>query len=295
MLSNFNRSFFSAVLMTGAALFFSILRDAFLSDRIDNPALFVSYVSLCAVLTTPFGERMQYGLKAPISPRCSFLLLFSALVFFGLLTLFTHFKLNQLAFSIGFIVNVFCALSVASILGSIASSKGPSAIRMLGPIFPISNILLVLSGLNSYIYVVTISYLITLLAAVVCLLIYNHFNKILIFPKKVQIIEKNDLLSFFLHYLAFFVAYIFVMLNLRVDIMSGNILKIRIPIYLYSLMAFSLPFMSKKILEYIFLLGNLSFFLAIFLFLFNKNFISICIIECYIILVLSRIASKRSL
>ena len=283
--------------MTGAALFFSILRDAFLSDRIDNPALFVSYVSLCAVLTTPFGERMQYGLKAPISPRCSFLLFFSALVFFGLLTLFTHFKLNQLAFSLGFIVNVFCALSVASILGSIASSKGPSAIRMLGPIFPISNILLVLSGLNSYIYVVTISYLITLLAAIVWLLIYFDFNKILIHPKKVEIIEKNenDLLSFFLHYLSFFVAYIIVMLNLRIDIMSGNLIKVRFPIYVYSIMTFSLPFMSKKILEYIFLLGNLSLLLAIFLFLFNKNFITICIIECYIILVLSRIASKRSL
>jgi hypothetical protein len=281
--------------MTGAALFFSVLRDAFLSHRIDNQALFVTYVSLCAILTTPFGERMQYGLKVPISPRQSFLLFFVGLVFFGLLILVSHFKLERLAFSLGFIVNVFCALSVASILGSIASSKGPSTIRMLGPIFPISNILLVLSGLNSYIYVVTISYLITLLAAVVWLLIYFDFNKILIHPKKVEIVEKNDLLSFFLHYLSFFVAYIIVMLNLKIDIMSGNLIKVRFPIYVYSIITFSLPYINKKILGYIVLSSNLFILLAIFLFLFEEKFISFCIIECYIILILSRIASKNSL
>ena len=281
--------------MTGSALFFSILRDAYLSNRIDNLSLFVSYISLCALLTTPFGERMQYGLKTPIRPRHSFLLFFAALIFFWFLTLLTYFKFTYIAFIFGFVINVFCALSVASILGSIAITKGPSAIRMLGPVFPISNMILVLSGLNSYIYVVTISYLITFLTATIWLLIHSKLNKTLIYPKKLDKYKKIDLLSFFLHYLAFFISYLIVILNLKIDLMSDNIIKVRLPIYIYSLLTFSLPYINKKVLNFIILSSNLFLLLAIFLFFFKEKFICICIIECYVILFLSRIASNKSL
>jgi len=279
------------LLLTGVTMLASIYRDGFLTGRIDNIKLFVSYISICALFTTPFGERMQYGFSSKLSVKFLYGILAFSLLCLWLLILLNDTDYSDLVFFLGSGLNIILALTISLILGCIAMRKGPEAIRMLGPIFPVVNIFLVWCGVQSYILVVTLSYIATYILALIFYFLHGIKENPSEHPPKVGFKFKKSL---FTHYLSFFIAYTLVFYNIEFS-EDDNIILIRLPIYAYSIATILLPFISlqpllySKYLRYLCFCGCLVFVIS---FLFDYE---IYIIELGMVILGSIFARKNSL
>ena len=63
-MSSNNKSIFLSVIFTFLGLVISLYRDVHLSGNISDTSFFVTYISICALITTPLSERMQYGISS---------------------------------------------------------------------------------------------------------------------------------------------------------------------------------------------------------------------------------------
>ena len=243
-MSSNNKSIFLSVIFTFLGLVISLYRDVHLSGNISDTSFFVTYISICALITTPLSERMQYG----ISSKKNYLtLLFASLpilisnIFLWEFILPTS-STTELIYFFGLVQNIFICIVISIMLGKIAGFKGPHVIRIIAPIFPLINILLSLMGINQSFFLVSLSYLGTLLIT----FIFYYFwvsGKTLLTPKS----KSNNVLfeGLFFHYLSFFSAYALVILNVNVLFPNADILYSRLPIYFYVAFSMSLPYLAR--------------------------------------------------
>ncbi len=259
MFEKFRSSFVLGVIATGLALIFSIFRDIYLSTRLTDISTFVSYISLCALITTPFGERMQYGTHFHLNIQRAFGLILFGFFSVWLVNLILTSGFFLTAFGIGLIFNVTYCLAIASMIGDLTRNSGPHLIRLIGPIFPLSNIVLTFFGFRGAILLVNCSYLLTMLIVIYW---YFNFERLDHGPKIHHGRKRLFSNSFLYHYLSFIVAYIFVLINVSANHENVKIFELRLPVYAYSISSFLLPYYGQKFMT---LKNNHFFFLVIVL------------------------------
>jgi len=290
------KSFYLSILFSGIGFLLTIIRDFSLNNHLDDIKFFVTYISICALITTPISERMQYGLKFNKN-----LLLYSTTIFLISLIVNIIFlkldKYQEIKYIIGLIQNIIICLNIAMLMGTLASNHAPHMLRIMSPIFPIINMILVfIFFLEQSFFIVNLSYLILLLIVIIFYTIQS-----INFDVQKQEKKKSNLLLFksiFWHYLVFSIAYISVLLNANY-FNFDHLFIIRVPIYFYLVISILLPYYSfPNKLKFFF-----SIFAAIFLgvilvyiFLepvFKINFL-ILIIEILLIYQVAKIAKLKS-
>jgi len=243
-LGKLNAGFLWGVAATGLALILSILRDVYLSEKLSEISIFVSYISLCALITTPFGERMQYGFSFKLSKARTLCIVFSGFVAAAIVSLVLKAGYFMAAFCLGLTFNILYCLVIASMISDLTSNTGAiHLIRLIGPIFPLANIFFVWAGLTEVISLVNYSYIVTLVIVTGWYLYCRKEKSDTLSTKKDTFFTK----SFLYHYLSFFVAYLFVLLNLELGHENSKIYELRLPIYIYSLSSFILPYYGYKL------------------------------------------------
>jgi len=273
-------------LFTGLGLFVSIYRDFFVSIHINDISFFVTYVSLCALITTPLSERMQYGID--LNP-----LFVKTIIFFFVISTFINLALLEVSshYSViffAFLMNLGICLSIAYMIGILSQLESPHLIRMIAPIFPSLNIgFIYLVGINDSFSLVNVSY-------------YFLFSLVFVFflnkrKSLKKIIKKNKsnktfLQSLIMHYLTFTVAYLFVLLN--ANLYFDHMFTMRIPLYVYILLSMFFPYAKYYNLKIVFSILVIIILTLIFLFLGNS---AILFIEILIVMFLSFVAYKRSI
>ncbi|CAM8346444.1 hypothetical protein MCERHM63_00830 [Candidatus Methylopumilus planktonicus] len=237
------RSLVIGILATSLGLLFSVTRDFYLPDKLSDISVFVSYIGLCAMITTPFGERVQYGFAFNL--KKSWLPLLLILSFFlisvdHLILISGH---EVLSFVFGLTFNIFYCLLISLLLGNLSYKRGPHIIRSIGPIFPLANIALINLGIREPLLLANLSY-----ATIFVIVIFLVFKLKSAAPKKA--IKAKFLLNsiwspFVFHYISFFFAYLLVFINLH-QFHQGDflMLKIRAPIYCYVIFSFFMPYLG---------------------------------------------------
>lgn len=287
-------SFYLSVLFSGAGFIATIMRDISLNEKIDNPIFFVTYISLCAFITTPLSERMQYGFKSNENLLSYSVFIFSIALILNLFFFISE-AFDKLMFVIGLSQNIIICLTISILLGSLANNKKPHMIRLVAPFFPSLNILLVFIFMlqNSFI-IVNISYLILFFFVI----LFYSIRKITV-PLKKPSANKSDLCLFrgiFWHYLSFSFAYLSVIFNANI-LNFDHLMVMRLPIYFYLIFSLLLPYI--KVSYQLNVLVNLlitifSFFIFLTYDFINEFELVILIIEILFIFFISKIAKFRS-
>jgi hypothetical protein len=177
-------------------------------------------------------------------------------------------------------------------VGDLTRNRGPHLIRLIGPIFPLTNIFFVWAGFKGAIFLVNCSYVATLVFVICWYLNYDHKKNVnyLYIHKERRIFTK----SFFYHYLAFFVAVSLVLMNLNLDYKKFEIYELRLPIYIYSISSFLLPYYGHKLKAINFVNFYIIVPLASFIFYLYKyiygSLMIIILLEASLILILTYIS-----
>jgi hypothetical protein len=252
------RSLVIGILATSLGLLFSVTRDFYLTDKLSDISVFVSYIGICAMITTPFGERVQYGFAFNLKKSWLPLLLILSFFLIAVDHLILSSGYETLSFVFGLTFNIVYCLLISLLLGNLSYKRGPHILRSIGPIFPLANIVLVNLGIRESMLLANLSY-----AAIFLVVIFLVFQLKSAAPKKVI---KNKLLlnstwrSFVLHYITFFFAYALVFINLRLFYQGDFLMiKIRAPIYLYVIFSFFMPYLGNIIYKNIYTVRNTAF------------------------------------
>jgi len=273
-------------LFSGIGLVVSIYRDFFVSFQVNDISFFVTYVSLCALITTPLSERMQYGID--LNP-----LLVKIIIFFFVISTFANLSLlvisnNYLVNFFAFAMNVGICLSVAYIMGVLSQSESPYLIRMIGPIFPSFNIgFIYLFGINDSFSLANVSYYF-LFSLVIIFFLHKRKSLKKLIQKNIS--NKIFLKSLIMHYLTFAVAYLFVLLN--ANLYFDHMFTMRIPLYIYILLSMFFPYAKYYNLKIVFSISIIVILTLIFFFLGNP---AILFTQILIVMLLSFFTYKRSI
>lgn len=288
-----------ALAFSGLGFILTVFRDVLLNNHIDDAIFFVTYISICALITTPVSERMQYGISYNEKfLNYSYLIFFSSLAFN---IFFYFFDLNNIYIKcIGLIINIIICICIAWLIGILAGRNSPHKIRLISPLFPALNLVLVFifheeKALN----IVNFSYqLLFGIVIIFFLLQAKDGMKKSLYANEEKTSHSIIFNSLIWHYLVFGLSYIYVLINANI-INFNSIFINRLPIYFYIIFSIFLPYINiEKYIRSIFIAICLILFISLILLISESNDSSkkilIFMIQLLSIILLSIIAKIKS-